>query len=95
MMCTKWERRWIKVTGTYKNSRTVSVELLVPNTPDMASYSPSPDTTPATPPPAANSSDNQDMEIALGLTGRRRDDCMTKKSEKEVSTETDAFMRTV
>ena len=81
--------------GTYKNRRTVSVEALVTNKPDMASpYSPT-YTTPATPPPAANSSDKPDMEMALGLTGRRRDECMTKKSGKEVSTETDAVMRTV
>jgi hypothetical protein len=83
------------VRGTYKNRRTVSVEALVTNKPDMASpYSPT-YTTPATPPPAANSSDKPDMEMALGLTGRRRDECMTKKSGIEVSTETDAVMRTV
>ena len=51
----------------------------------MASYSPSPDKTPATPPPSANTSDNQDIEIALGLERKRREDCMTKKSEIDVS----------
>ena len=59
----------------------------------MASYSPSPDKTPATPPPSANTSDKQDMKIALGLERKGREDCMTKKLEIEVSTETDAFMR--
>ena len=81
--------------GINKNSRTVSVELWSLSSPDMASYSPSPDKTPATPPPSANTSDNQDMEIALGLERKGRKDCMTKKLEKEVSIETDAFMRTV
>ena len=71
--------------GIYKNRRTVSVEALVTNKPDMASpYSPT-YTTPATPPPAANSSDKQDLEMALGLPGRRRDGWMTKKSRKDVS----------
>ena len=78
--------------GTYKNRRTVSVEALVTNKPDMASpYSPT-YTTPATPPPAANSSDKQDLDYALGPNGRQRVECMTKKMGDEVSTETDAVM---
>ena len=46
----------------------------------MASYAPSPDQTPATPPPSVNTSDNRDMEFALGLDGKGSEDCMTKKS---------------
>ena len=42
-----------------------------------------------------HASDKQNLEIALGPTGRRRDVWLTSKMEKEVSKETDALMRTV
>ena len=63
----------------------------------MASYvyAPSPNKTPATPPPSANTNGNLDKEIALGLDGKGREDCMTNKLGVEVSEENGSFMRTV
>ena len=74
-----------------KELNCLQLSSLVPYLPTMASLSFSTSTPPATPPPAGNTSDKHDMEIALGPNGRPRDEWMTSKSSKDVSRETEPF----